>query len=103
MSGIVGSVSNSTQFLQRRADLIKARADFDQKLGDAWLAYRQTHKNALYADFQDTKDYPRLVKEYKQNLRSQFDREFKNGKDIAAPVSDETKAILDKYPSAGKK
>jgi len=63
MSGIVGSVSNSAQFLQRRADLIKARAEFDQKLGDALLNYRQTNKNALYADFQDTKEYQNTSKE----------------------------------------
>ena len=103
MSGIVGSVSNSAQFLQRRADLIKARAEFDQKLGDALLNYRQTNKNALYADFQDTKEYQNTIKEYKRNLRSQFDKEFRNGKDVAGPVSDETKTILDKYPSSSKK
>ena len=103
MSGIVGSVSNSAQFLQRRADLIKARAAFDQKLGDALLNYRQTNKNALYADFQDTKEYQNTIKEYKRNLRSQFDKEFRNGKDVAGPVSDETKTILDKYPSSSKK
>ena len=104
MSGIVGSVSNSAQFLQRRADLIKARAEFDQKLGDAWLNYRQTHKDALYADFQEKDNrYESIIKEYKRNLRSQFDKEFTNGKEIAAPVSDKTKSILDRYPPSGKK
>jgi hypothetical protein len=102
MSGIVGSVSNSAEFLIRRGELLERRAEFDQKLGDAFRAYRSTHKNALYADFQDTNQYADAVKEYKQSLRSQFDKEFRKGKDVAAPLSGNTQSILNRYPETKK-
>ena len=102
MSGVVGSVSNSAEFLMRRADLIKARGEFNQQLGDVWRAYKRKNPDAKYSTFQNTDAYDDTVKAYKSKLRKQFNNEYLNGKDSPASLRPETPDILNRYPGEKK-
>ena len=80
VSGIIGSVSNSAEFLSRRADLLELRGNFDQKLGDAWRAYKkEAGEEARYSKFQNTDAYENAVKDYKTSLRNNFSKEYAVG------------------------
>jgi hypothetical protein len=100
VSGIVGTVSNSAEFIKRRAELLELRGEFDQKLGDTWRAYKKANPDkALYSKFQDTDAYENVVKSYKTALRTNFHKEYLKGTDTVASVSERSKSLMDKYPT----
>ena len=99
VSGIIGTVSNSAEFIARRADLLELRGNFDQKLGDAWREYKKANSGkALYSKFQDTDAYENAVKDYKSALRNNFNKEYLVGSNATASINDRSKTIMDKYP-----
>jgi len=101
--GITGTVKNSREFLVRRAELLEAKADFDEKLGQAAKDWLRANKGKSYYDFkQDSDDYERIVKEYRKTLRDRFANEFIKGQNMPSGVSKDTQNILNAYPS-GKK
>jgi hypothetical protein len=101
--GITGTVKNSSQFLIRRAELLEAKADFDEKMGQAAKDWLRANRGKTYYDFkQDSDDYERVVKEYRKTLRDKFANEFIAGQKMPTGVSKDTQTILNQYPS-GKK
>ena len=99
VSGIIGTVSNSAEFIARRADLLELRGNFDQKLGDAWREYKKANSGkALYSQFQNTDAYENAVKDYKSALRNNFHKEYLAGSNATASINDRSKSIMDKYP-----
>ena len=99
VSGIIGTVSNSADFIKRRAELLELRGEFDQKLGDAWRSYQKANQGkALYSQFQNTDAYENAVKDYKTALRTNFHKEYLNGSNSGVSLSDKSKSIMDRYP-----
>ena len=97
ISGIVGSVANSAEFLIRRAELLKTRAEFDKDMGDRYRVFMRDPKN-LARDFINSDAYESAVVNYTGKLRDKFDKEFVAGKGYSAEFGDRTKQVLDKYP-----
>jgi hypothetical protein len=97
ISGIVGSVANSAEFLIRRAELLKTRAEFDKDMGDKYRVFMQNPKN-LARDFINSDAYESAVVNYSGKLRDKFDKEFVAGKGYSAEFGDRTKEVLNKYP-----
>ena len=101
--GITGTVKNSKEFLVRRAELLEAKADFDEKLGQAAKDWLRANRGKSYYDFkQDSDEYENIVKEYRKTLRDRFANEFIKGQNMPSGVSKDTQNILNAYPS-GKK
>ena len=101
--GIVGTVKNSRDFLVRRAELLEAKADFDEKLGQATKDWLRANKGKSYYDFkQDSDEYENIVKEYRKTLRDKFANEFIKGQNMPSGVSKNTQSILNQYPSSKK-
>jgi hypothetical protein len=102
--GITGTVKNSKEFLIRRAELLEAKADFDEKLGQAAKDWLRQNRGKSYYDFkQDSDEYENIVKEYRKTLRDRFANEFIKGQNMpGVAVSKDTQNILNSYPSSKK-
>jgi hypothetical protein len=101
--GITGTVKNSAQFLIRRAELLEAKADFDEKLGQAAKDWLRANRGKTYYDFkQDSDEYEKIIRDYRTTLRNKFANEFLAGQNAPAGISKDTQGIMNLYPAPKK-
>lgn len=101
LSGIAGSVSDPASLILKKVALLKAHAEYDQRMGDAYRSFMSTNKGSTPQDFINSNAYGDVVKSHIDGLRKNFNKEFSVGKDIK-PEGDSSKddartARLNKY------
>lgn len=74
-----GSLADSPRIAMAKAEVLKARAQFDQKANELFEGWEEKNPNAHAKKFKSTTEYKKLVDEYNNHLKELQNKYFPGG------------------------